>query len=239
MCVERKAAPQHDFVQCSHSPTNIHSTERKTKNMKKYFIASAAALMAVLALSSCGETETADTSADITTVITDEPEVSVQDNSPADDAVSETEQTEAQTELSETEAPAEETVEDTVYSDNMSSYTYIVPADGSYTFKHSGEDDYPWNIYVRDEEFPDGIRYLYSNFEPDYVSDCTADLKKGQYVYLICTANEWTGDEAEDAQITVFYNGTDSIGESEAAEAADESITESSEEETTETSSEE
>ena len=78
--------------------------------------------------------------------------------------------------------------------------------DGSYTFKHSGNDDTPWNIYILDEEFTDGMRYLYSNYTPDGVTEFTAYLKAGQYVYFICTENEWTSSEFSDTQAEVYLN---------------------------------
>ncbi len=94
-----------------------------------------------------------------------------------------------------------------VYSDNMSTYCFIPEKTGSYTFKKSGNDDIPWQVYVLDEEFSDGIRYLYSNYEPDGTTEFTADIKAGQYVYLICTENEWNSSDFADTQAEIYFNG--------------------------------
>ena len=50
------------------------------------------------------------------------------------------------------------------------------------------------------------MRYLYSNYTPDGVTEFTADLKAGQYVYFICTENEWTSSEFSDTQAEVYLN---------------------------------
>ncbi|MGN1416053.1 MAG: hypothetical protein ACI4XF_04375 [Oscillospiraceae bacterium] len=173
-----------------------------------------AAILAAMALTACGEQEpdvqpaaNADTS-----VINEAASEEASENTSAETEAAETTVTEAQTEaisdpdVSEDDSQSDENAPLAVYDNNMKTYCFNVEKDGSYTFRHSGNDDTPWNIYILNEEFTDGMRYLYSNYTPDGVTEFTADLKAGQFVYFICTENEWTSSEFSDTQAEVYYN---------------------------------
>lgn len=173
-----------------------------------------AAILAAIALTACGEQEpevTPAANAD-TSVINEAASEAVSENTSAATSAVEDNVTESQTEaqpdadISEENSQSDEDAPLAVYDNNMKTYCFNVEKDGSYTFKHSGNDDTPWNIYILDEEFTDGMRYLYSNYTPDGVTEFTADLKAGQYVYFICTENEWTSSEFSDTQAEVYLN---------------------------------
>ncbi|MDY2848312.1 MAG: hypothetical protein SOU50_08885 [Oscillospiraceae bacterium] len=173
-----------------------------------------AAILAAMALTACGEQEPdVQTAANAdTSVINEAVSEAVSENTSDETTAAEETVTETQTEASaeadtsEDDTPADEDAPLAVYDNNMKTYCFNVEKDGSYTFKHSGNDDTPWNIYILDEEFTDGMRYLYSNYTPDGVTEFTADLKAGQYVYFICTENEWTSSEFSDTQAEVYLN---------------------------------
>lgn len=189
-----------------------------------YKIRIAAAILTAAALSGCGEDNTVSTNSNAETTVSS---IVSQSDVNSDTVSNEAEETTSLTEeevSDDTEATSsEESAENTdesnsetesektplaTYDNNLETYLFEVTEDGSYTFSHSGNDEVPWNVYVLDEEFTDGIRYLYSNYEPSGVTEYTADLKSGQYVYLICTENEWTnsGEDFLDTSVSIYKN---------------------------------
>ena len=77
-------------------------------------------------------------------------------------------------------------------------YEYSVDTDAEYTFSvhKTGTktvDGLKWYIYVLDERFTNGLRYLYESGNPDLT--VTADdpvsvqIKSGQYIYCFCSYN--------------------------------------------------
>lgn len=170
-------------------------------------------------LASCGaEEENNDPSMPADTT-SSTPQTESASESPAETEKTETSPTESDTDTEKETETSSETTESVLeeakeneplytYKSSMQTYDFKVTEDGSYSFKHSGNDDVAWNVYILDEEFTDGIRYLYSNYTPDGVTEFTADLKAGQYVYLICTQNEWTNsaDDFVDTEISVYKN---------------------------------
>lgn len=181
------------------------------KDIKK--ITAAAFMLSVMALSGCGVEEDTAVQADVTTAEAEVQETVSEAESIAEETEAETEavteaiteektETESQTELEEV---SESTETEAYFEDSFAVHCYEVTADGSYSFTHSGNDDVPWNIYILDEKFTDGTRYLYSNYVPDGETEFTADLKAGQYVYCICTVNEWNSDAEADSQLTIEF----------------------------------
>lgn len=176
-----------------------------------------AAILAAVALTACGEQDTnvlPAANADTSVINEDTSSAGADDTSTeASSVTEETAPSDAQTETSaegsESEEQPEENAPLAVYDNNMKTYCFNVEKDGSYTFKHSGNDDTPWNIYILDEEFTDGIRYLYSNYTPDGVTEFSADLKAGQFVYFICTENEWTSSDFADTKAEVYFNSAE------------------------------
>lgn len=94
-----------------------------------------------------------------------------------------------------------------------SAYLFQPEQDGTYHFCAQTADSFvgsdvgyagdsiSWTIYVLEEEFEDGWRYLSQAFHP-YVSGLTGStdlpLKTGQYVYCVCDLNGFTSEAAAD-----------------------------------------
>lgn len=189
-----------------------------------YKLRIAAAILTAAALSGCGENSSVSTNGNVETDSSSfvsqsetslesetESEITEETTLLSEESTSQDTETEITEEITEdtesTQAESEKTLIIS-YDNNLETYLYEVSEDGSYTFSHSGNDDVPWNVYILDEEFTDGIRYLYSNYEPDGVTEFTTDLKAGQYVYLICTENEWanSGGDFLDTSVSIYKN---------------------------------
>lgn len=75
---------------------------------------------------------------------------------------------------------------------------------GSYRFWAENSDGVEWTVYVLDEEFEDGVRYISQAYEASLVGDGNLELKEGQFVYIQCSANDLTGVEAPDGAAFSF-----------------------------------
>ena len=100
---------------------------------------------------------------------------------------------------------------------SMDFYLFNPEEDGHYSFEHSGESGADWMIFVLDEKFTDGLRYLFSNYKPTAMSNAELDLKKGSYVYCLCSVNEWNSAEPPDAFLSIYKTegGSDANDDSE------------------------
>ena len=67
-----------------------------------------------------------------------------------------------------------------------------------YTFTAEQSEEVEWSIYVLDDAFDDGYRYIAQAAEPALVGDGTIPVDAGQYVYIYCSANEFTTDAADE-----------------------------------------
>ena len=77
-----------------------------------------------------------------------------------------------------------------------------------YTFTSGNSDAVEWCVYVFDQEFDDGFRYIKQAAEPSLVGDGRIFVDAGQYVYVYCSANEFTtGIVDENAKLTVTVKG--------------------------------
>lgn len=75
-----------------------------------------------------------------------------------------------------------------------------------YTFTAENSETIKWQIYVFDEAFDDGFRYISQAAEPILIGDGTISVDEGQYVYIYCSANEFTSivtDENAKLYITI------------------------------------
>ena len=73
-----------------------------------------------------------------------------------------------------------------------------------YTFTAENSEAVEWQVYVLDEAFEDGFRYIAQFTDPVLVGDGTVPVNAGQYVYLYCSANEFTtGVVDEQAKLVV------------------------------------
>ena len=66
------------------------------------------------------------------------------------------------------------------------------------TFTAENSEAVEWSIYVFDEAFDDGFRYISQAAEPALVGDGTVSVEAGQFVYIYCSVNEFTADAADE-----------------------------------------
>ncbi|GEM_PF-4679894 len=87
-------------------------------------------------------------------------------------------------------------------------YEYFADTDSNYTFsvvKTSSKvvDGLKWHIYILDERFSYGLRYLYESNNPDLIvtteQSASIAVKAGQYVYCFCSYNEYTATKDVEA----------------------------------------
>ena len=159
--------------------------------MKKSFIVLLALVM-IAALVACGAKE----------------------NEPTDPTVTQEEQTSEATTEEATDAVAEEdepgiftTVE---AKDCFNNAGFVELIDGAtdaaeFIFASEESDAVEWSVYVFDEAFEDGFRYIKQAADPVLVGDGTVSVDVGQYVYVYCSVNEFTADAAdENARVNVL-----------------------------------
>lgn len=73
-----------------------------------------------------------------------------------------------------------------------------------YTFTAEDSDAVEWWVYVLDQEFDDSFRYIKQVAEPALTDNGTILIDKGQYVYVYCSANEFTSEAVdENAKLNV------------------------------------
>ena len=73
-----------------------------------------------------------------------------------------------------------------------------------YTFTAENSDGVNWRVYVFDEAFDDGYRYITQAAEPALEGDGTIPVTEGQFIYVHCSVNEFTADAAnETAKLNV------------------------------------
>lgn len=87
-------------------------------------------------------------------------------------------------------------------------YEFVAEKDADYSFvlikdSDSALENLKWYIYVLDERFENGKRYLYESDNPDYTvtaeMPAIASVKAGQYVYCFCSQNAY--NVSSDAEI--------------------------------------
>ena len=66
------------------------------------------------------------------------------------------------------------------------------------TFTAEDSENVEWSIYVFDEAFDDGFRYISQAAEPVLVGDGTVSVEAGQFVYIYCSVNEFTADAPDE-----------------------------------------
>ena len=71
---------------------------------------------------------------------------------------------------------------------------FILGAETSaeYTFTAENSEAVQWHVYVFDEAFDDGFRYIAQAADPVLVGDGKVSVQAGQFVYIYCSANEFT-----------------------------------------------
>lgn len=80
-------------------------------------------------------------------------------------------------------------------TDTFGEYTFIVEKSGTYKFNAvniTGADtEVYWNVFAFEEPYKFGSNYMMKNYEPEIVTDGNLTLYKGQYVYCICSLNQY------------------------------------------------
>ncbi len=66
------------------------------------------------------------------------------------------------------------------------------------TFTAENSEAVEWSVYVFDEAFDDGFRYISQAAEPVLVGDGTVSVEAGQFVYIYCSVNEFTADAPDE-----------------------------------------
>ena len=67
-----------------------------------------------------------------------------------------------------------------------------------YTFTAENSEETEWSVYIFDEAFEDGFRYISQAAEPALVGDGTVSVSEGQFVYIYCSVNEFTADSPDE-----------------------------------------
>ena len=67
---------------------------------------------------------------------------------------------------------------------------YTFTAENSYTVK--------WRVYIFDEAFDEGFRYISQAAEPVLDGDGKVSVDEGQFVYVYCSVNEFTEDAPDE-----------------------------------------
>ena len=159
--------------------------------MKKSFIVLLALVM-IAALVACGAKE----------------------NEPTEPTVTQEEQTSEVTTEDVAEAAAEED-EPSIFTtveakDCFNNAGFVELIDGAtdaaeFIFASEESDAVEWSVYVFDEAFEDGFRFIKQAADPVLVGDGTVSVEVGQYVYVYCSVNEFTADAAdENARVNVL-----------------------------------
>ena len=138
------------------------------------------------------------------------------ENEPTDPTVTQEEQTsEVTTEEVTEESTVAEEDEPSIFTtveakDCFNNAGFIELIDGAtdaaeFIFASEESDAVEWSVYVFDEAFEDGFRYIKQAAEPVLVGDGTVSVEVGQYVYVYCSVNEFTADAAdENARVNVL-----------------------------------
>ncbi len=87
--------------------------------------------------------------------------------------------------------------------DNAGVSTYICDATATYTFK--ANSDVEWKVFVLDEKFDDGARYLPQAETPALIGDGVLDIEEGKYIYIACGESSFTADSPSDARLEINY----------------------------------
>lgn len=88
--------------------------------------------------------------------------------------------------------------------DNAGVIALICDATATYSFKASSADT-TWKVFVRDEEFTDGARYLAQAQAPVLEGDGTLTINEGQFIYVLCSESSFSADAPTDATLTIDY----------------------------------
>ena len=90
--------------------------------------------------------------------------------------------------------------------DNAGVTELICDATETYSFTKS-DDSTTWKVFVLDERFADGARYLAQAYSPALEGDGTLTIEEGKYIYILCSESVFTGESASEASLSIDYAG--------------------------------
>ena len=164
--------------------------------------------MASLSITGCGSDSSANDSAAVTIAAT----TATESTTPADTTAVETTADSAAS-TTDTASEITDTTDDSsddagtvvaTYDNNLETYEFEVPEDGTYTFTDPvSADDVFWDIYVLDAQWNDGVRYIKQSQDASGQTPTTLTLKKGQWVYCFCSQDGFSTDEKIPCNLTI------------------------------------
>lgn len=179
---------------------------------KKLLIAMAVGCISLFTLTACGKENTSDQSSTalISSDAASSSSVSSVESLPESEVTSDAAQSsdvsvsEPSEDVSSEASEASEGTVVATYEDNLDTYEFEVKEDGTYTFTDPVIDsDLYWDIYVLDEQFRDGVRFIKQAHEPSGQTPLTVNLKAGQWVYCFCSRDAFTSAEKIDCKLTI------------------------------------
>lgn len=163
---------------------------------KRFLAIAALCAMASLSVTGCGSDSSAKNSAAVTIAATTAI-ASTDSETITTDSASET------ADATDASSDAAGTVVAT-YDNNLETYEFAVPEDGTYTFTDPvSADDVFWDIYVLDAQWNDGVRYIKQSQEASGQTPTTLTLKKGQWVYCFCSQDGFSTNEKIPCNLTI------------------------------------
>lgn len=81
--------------------------------------------------------------------------------------------------------------------------SFLCDATATYVFKSNSDVD--WDVFILDEKFEDGARYLSQAHTPMLEGDGVLNIEEGKYIYIKCEENAFTADAPSDAQLEINY----------------------------------
>ncbi len=167
------------------------------------------AAIAVAGFTACGKTEppAADaTTADTAVIETTAAETTAADETTAEEASADettaAEDQDVQRRLIINNEPYVVTAKDGF--DNAGVTALVCDASATYSFKASSADT-TWKVFVLDEEFTDGARYLAQAQTPVLEGDGTLTIDEGKFIYVLCSESAFSADAPTDATLTINY----------------------------------
>ncbi len=92
--------------------------------------------------------------------------------------------------------------------DNFGVTELLCDATETYSFTASNEDT-TWKVFVLDEKFADGARYLPQAEQPALEGNGTLKIEEGKYIYILCSESSFSGETASDATLSINYASAD------------------------------
>ena len=169
---------------------------------KRFLVIAALCAIVSLSVTGCGSDSSANDSAVVTIAATTVTESTI----PASSADSEASTTDTASEITNTTDDSNDDAGTVVatYDNNLETYEFEVPEDGTYTFTDPvSADDVFWDIYVLDAQWNDGVRYIKQSQDASGQTPTTLTLKKGQWVYCFCSQDGFSTDEKIPCNLTI------------------------------------